>query len=429
MRIFKTGKEGAQILDREDALSGFRQRFYLLPKKIYMDGNSLGLLSQDAEAILHRLIDQWKKLGINGWLEAEPPWFGYAEELGKRQAALVGALPEEVVMTSSTTVNLHALVGTFYYPQGKRKKILADELNFPSDIYALKSQIESKGYDPERDLVLVKSRDGRMLEEEDIIRAMDDETALILLPGVLYRSGQLLDMAYLSKKAHEKGIPIGFDCSHSVGAVPHHFDRWDVDFAFWCNYKYMNNGPGGVASMFINKKHFSRKPSLAGWWGYRKDKQFNMSLNFEKANNAGGWQIGTPHLLSLAPLEGSLKIFHEAGMEKIREKSLNLTSYLIFLLKELGLTDSPYHFSIGSPLEEERRGGHVAIEHDDAARINKALKDRGIIPDFRYPNIIRLAPVALYNTFYEVWQVVEALKEIIEKGEHKKYGDVKEAVT
>ncbi len=151
--------------------------------------------------------------------------------------------------------------------------------------------------------------------------------------------------------------------------------------------------------MFIIKNIFSRKPSLAGWWGYRKDKQFNMSLDFEKANNAGGWQIGTPHLLSLAPLEGSLKIFHEAGMEKIREKSLNLTSYLIFLLKELGLTDSPYHFSIGSPLEEERRGGHVAIEHDDAARINKALKDRGIIPDFRYPNIIRLAPVALYNTF------------------------------
>ena len=306
---------------------------------------------------------------------------------------------------------------------------MADELNFPSDIYALKSQIESKGYDPERDLVLVKSRDGRTLEEEDIVRAMDNEIALILLPGVLYRSGQLLDMAYLSKKAHEKGIPIGFDCSHSVGAVPHHFDRWDVDFAFWCNYKYMNNGPGGVASLFINKKHFSRKPSLAGWWGYRKDKQFNMSLDFEKANNAGGWQIGTPHLLSLAPLEGSLKIFHEAGMENVRKKSLKLTSYLIFLIKEMGLTDSPYHFSIGSPLEEERRGGHVAIEHDDAARINKALKDRGIIPDFRYPNIIRLAPVALYNTFYEVWQVVEALKEIIEKGEHKKYGDVKEAVT
>jgi len=429
MTIFKTGKEGARALDREDTLSSFRERFYLLEKKIYMDGNSLGLLSRDAEGVLLRLLDQWKRLGINGWLDAEPPWFGYAEELGKRQAALVGALPEEVIITSSTTVNLHALVGTFYNPQGKRTKILADELNFPSDIYALESQIRLKGFDPNRNLVLVKSRDGRFLEEEDIVRAMNDEISLILLPGVLYRSGQLLDMAYLTKKAKEKDIPIGFDCSHSVGAVPHYFDKWDVDFAFWCNYKYMNNGPGGVASLFINKKHFSKRPSMSGWWGYRKDKQFDMSLVFEKAKGAGGWQIGTPHLLSLAPLEGSLKIFHEAGMEQIRGKSLKLTSYLIFLIKESGLTASPYHFSIGSPLEEKRRGGHIAIEHDDAARINKALKNRGIIPDFRYPNIIRLAPVALYNTFYDVWQVVEALKEIIDRKEHENYDFVKDAVT
>jgi len=354
MTIFKTGKEGARALDREDTLSSFRERFYLLEKKIYMDGNSLGLLSRDAEGVLLRLLDQWKRLGINGWLDAEPPWFGYAEELGKKQAALVGALPEEVIITSSTTVNLHALVGTFYNPQGKRTKILADELNFPSDIYALESQIRLKGFDPNRNLVLVKSRDGRFLEEEDIVRAMNDEIALILLPGVLYRSGQLLDMAYLTKKAKEKDIPIGFDCSHSVGAVPHYFDKWDVDFAFWCNYKYMNNGPGGVASLFINKKHFSKRPSMSGWWGYRKDKQFDMSLVFEKAKGAGGWQIGTPHLLSLAPLEGSLKIFHEAGMEQIRGKSLKLTSYLIFLIKESGLTASPYHFSIGSPLEEKK---------------------------------------------------------------------------
>ena len=429
MTIFKTGKEGAQILDREDALSDFRQRFYLLEKKIYMDGNSLGLLSEDAEEVLHRLIDQWKRMGINGWLEAKPRWYDYAEELGKRQSALVGALPEEVIISSSTTVNLHTLVGTFYHPQGKRRKILADELNFPSDIYALKSQIKLKGLDPNKNLILVKSRDGRFLEEEDIVRAMDDKTALILLPGVLYRSGQLLNIEYLTKKAREKGIPIGFDCSHSVGAVPHYFDRWDLDFAFWCNYKYMNNGPGGVASLFINKRHFSKGPSLAGWWGYRKDKQFDMSLDFEKAKGAGGWQIGTPHLLSLAPLEGSLKIFCEAGMEKIREKSVQLTSYLIFLIRLLGLTDYHYHFSIGSPLDKKRRGGHVAIEHDDAARINKALKNRGIIPDFRYPNIIRLAPIALYNTFYEVWQVVEALKEIIDRKEHDKIDYVKDIVT
>ena len=429
MILFKNSKEGAYALDREDPLSCFRKGFYLPPGKIYMDGNSLGLLSQDAEEVLLRLLDQWKGLGINGWLDAEPAWFDYAEELGRRQASLVGALPEEVVATSSTTVNLHTLVGTFYHPRGKKAKILADELNFPSDIYALESQIRLKGLNPRENLVLIKSRDGRFLEEEDIIEAMNDEVALVLLPSVLYRSGQLLNMEYLAQKAGERGILIGFDCSHSVGAVPHYFDRWGVDFAFWCNYKYMNNGPGGVASLYVNKKHFSESASLAGWWGYRKDKQFDMSLKFEKAEGAGGWQIGTPHLLSLAPLEGSLKIFQEAGINRVREKSLRLTSYLIFLLNERGLTVPPYNFRIGTPLEEKRRGGHVAVEHGDAARINKALKDRNIIPDFRYPNIIRFAPVALYNTFCEVWQVVEALREIIDRGEQERYGQVRDAVT
>jgi len=428
MSYLKSDREGAQLLDKKDKLAGFRKRFYVLPDTIYMDGNSLGLLSRDAEEAVCRVINQWKNLGINGWLDAQPRWYDYAEELGKRQSALVGAMSDEVIITSSTTVNLHSLVGTFYHPFGKRKKILADELNFPSDIYALKSYIESRGGHPDKDMVLVKSRDGRFLKEEDIVKAMGEEIALILLPGVLYRSGQLLDIAYLAKKAHEKGIPIGFDCSHSVGAVPHYFDQWGVDFAFWCNYKYMNNGPGGVASLFINKKHFSKKPALAGWWGYRKDKQFEMSLNFEKANHAGGWQIGTPHLLSMAPLEGSLNLFYEAGMDKIRKKSLQLTSYLIFLMNDMGLTGSPYDYTIGSPLEEKRRGGHVAVEHDDAGRINKALKNRGIIPDFRFPNIIRFAPIALYNTFNDVWQVVHALRDIIDKKEHESFRYERDAV-
>jgi len=245
MPVFKNSKEVAHALDKEDPLSCFRQRFYFPPGKIYMDGNSLGLLSHDAEGVLLRFLDQWKGLGINGWLDAEPAWFDYAEELGRRQASLVGAMPEEVVATSSTTVNLHTLVGTFYHPRGKKAKILADELNFPSDIYALESQIRLKGLNPRENLVLIESRDGRFLEEEDIIEAMNDEVALVLLPSVLYRSGQLLNMQYLAQKAGERDIPIGFDCSHSVGAVPHYFDRWGVDFAFWCNYKYMNNGPGG----------------------------------------------------------------------------------------------------------------------------------------------------------------------------------------
>ncbi len=426
---YKTSREFAIELDKKDSLNVFRERFYLLPAKIYMDGNSLGLLSRDAEKSLLKLLDQWKKLGIDGWLQAENPWFYYAEKLGAQMASLIGAKPEEVIITSSTTVNLHSLVGTFYQPVGKRRKILADELNFPSDIYALSSQIKLKGFNPKENLVLVKSRNGRFLREEDIVEMMSEEIALILLPSVLYRSGQLLDMEYLSNEAIKRRIMIGFDCSHSAGAMPHYFDQWGIDFAFWCHYKYMNNGPGGVAGLYINEKHLKSQAALTGWWGYRKDKQFDMSLTFEKANNAGGWQIGTPHLLSMAPLEGSLKIFQEAGINNVREKSLQLTGYMIGLLDRKGLTKKPYNYQIGSPVEEKRRGGHVAVEHPEAARINKALKDRGIIPDFRYPNIIRFAPVALYNTFEDVWQVVQALQDIIDNVEYKNYDEIRESVT
>jgi len=429
MANYKTSQEFAIELDKKDSLNAFRERFYLLPAKIYMDGNSLGLLSQDAENSLLKVLDQWKKLGINGWLQAENPWFYYAEKLGAQMASLLGAKPEEVIITSSTTVNLHSLVGTFYQPVGKKRKILADELNFPSDIYALSSQIKLKGINPKENLVLVRSRDGRFLKEEDIVEMMSEEITLILLPSVLYRSGQLLDMGYLSKEANKKGIIIGFDCSHSVGAMPHYFNQWGIDFAFWCHYKYMNNGPGGVAGLYINKKHLKAQAALTGWWGYRKDKQFDMSLTFEKAKTAGGWQIGTPHLLSMAPLEGSLKIFQEAGINNIRKKSLQLTGYMISLLEERGLTKKPYSYRIGSPKKEKRRGGHVAVEHPEAARINKSLKDRRIIPDFRYPNIIRFAPVALYNTFEDVWQVVQALQEIIDHEEYKKYDEIRDSVT
>lgn len=423
MTDFKAGQEGAMILDKEDSLAKFRERFFHLPEKIYLDGNSLGLMSKDGQDSLLKLLDQWKRLGIDGWMDEENPWFYYGEKLGELQAPLVGADKEEVVVTGSTTVNLHTLVGTFYQPRGSRTKILADQLNFPSDIYALKSQIKIKGLDPEENLVLVKSRNGRLIEEEDIIASMGDDIALILLPSVYYRSGQLLNMKLLAEKARKKSIPIGFDCSHSVGAVPHDLSSWGVDFAVWCNYKHMNGGPGATASLYVNKKHFSRTPSLAGWWGYRKDKQFDMDLDFVSADKAGAWQISSPQLLSTAPIEGALQIFKEAGIENVREKSLKLTSYLIFLLKEEGLLEPPYQYRVGTPLDIKRRGGHVAIEHKNAASIAKALKERGIIPDFRSPNIIRLAPVALYNSFCDVWQVSRALKEIIDEKEHEKHGN------
>lgn len=417
--------EYARRLDADDVLSSFRERFYLLPDAIYMDGNSLGLLSRDAERALLNALEDWKIRGIDGWTEANPPWFFLAEQLGALQAPLIGAKSEEVISTGSTTVNLHQLVATFFAPQGKRTKILADELNFPSDLYALQSQLQLRGLDSSEHLVLVKSRDGRLIDEADIIAAMTDEIALIVLPAVLYRSGQLLDIERLTAEAHKRGILIGFDCCHSIGAVPHHFDAWGVDFAFWCNYKYLNGGPGSTAGLYVNERHFGKRPGLSGWFGYRKDKQFDMVYDFEGAPDAGAWQIGTTHLFSTAPLLGSLAIFQEAGIERIRAKSLAMTSYMMRLLDAL---PPELGFAIGNPRAAERRGGHVCLEHDEAIRICKALKKRGIIPDFRFPNVVRLAPIALYTSFEDVWKTVQILREIVENKEYEQFAKEREVV-
>ncbi|MBU7016845.1 MAG: kynureninase [Theionarchaea archaeon] len=425
--VFEPDEDFAHEMDRKDPLQ-FRDQFYIPDKTIYMDGNSLGLLSKDAEESLLRVVTEWKTLGIKGWLEAESPWFYYAEKLGSKAAELVGASPEEVIVTGTTTVNLHSLVSTFYHPNGRKIKILADELDFPTDIYALKSQITLKGLNPDNHLALAPSEDGRTLNEEAIVKHMTEDIALVVLPSVLYRSGQLLDMPYLTEEAHKRGICIGFDCSHSVGVVPHSFDKWDIDFAFWCSYKYLNGGPGSTAFLYVNKRHFNKEPALPGWFGYVKEKQFDMSLQFEHAKSAGGWQISSPAILSTAPVEGALEITLKAGIENIREKSVKMTSYLMYLLDEL--SQEPYNFIIGTPRIPEKRGGHVAVEREkEAFRINEALKARGVVPDFRLPNIIRIAPIPLYNTYYEIWQVVHYLKEIIDSKEYECFSSQRKAIT
>ena len=425
---FELGEDYALQMDAEDPLAGYKDRFYHIPGKIYMDGNSLGLLSTDAEDALLKILDEWKTLGIGGWSEGEIPWITYAERLGAMESEIVGAEPEEVVVCGGTTVNLHALVATFYRPEGKRKKILADELNFPSDIYTLAAQIRLRGGDPDEDLILVESRDGRIVEEEDIVDAMSDEVALVLLPSVYYRSGQLLDMGSLTSEARNRNIPIGFDCSHSVGVVPHRFDDWGVDFAFWCNYKYMNGGPGATGSIYVNRRHFGRMPGLAGWFGNDRSTMFDMDLRFDPAGDASAWQIGTTTMLSTAPLEGAIRMINEAGIGNIREKSLKITGYLMHLIDET-LSDPPYNFSIGTPREPDRRGGHVGVEHGGAWRVNEALKARGVIPDFRPPNTIRLAPIPLYISYRDVWEVSRHLKAVIDNGEHEKFSKKRSVVT
>jgi len=426
---FSPDESFAFELDRTDPLRRFRERFFVLPGAVYQYGNSLGLLSRDAERTLFRVLDEWRTLGIRGWLEGKRPWFTFAEEMGAKAAPLVGAESGELVFTGTTTVNIHALVSTFYRPEGKRTRILADPLNFPTDLYALQGQVRSRGLDPEREIVLVPSEDGRTLDEAKIVEAMTDEVALVFLPTVLYRSGQLLDVQRLAAEARRRGIPIGFDASHSAGVVPHEFHRWGVDFAVFCSYKYMSGGPGCSAFLYLNERHFGLKPGLPGWFGYVKDKQFDMRLEFESAPSAGGWQISSPGVLGSSPIEGALDPILEAGIEAIREKSVRITSYLIDLI-DARLAGSPYDFRIGSPRDPRRRGGHVAVERgEEALRINEALKARGFVPDFRPPDVIRIAPAPLYTTYHEVWRAVQALKEIVDGREYERFSRERKAIS
>ncbi|WP_391117632.1 kynureninase [Psychrobacillus sp. L3] len=420
-----TTLENAKKLDGKDALKSFHDEFYIQQGTIYMDGNSLGLLSKRAEQSLLSTLDSWKKFGIDGWTQGEHPWFYFSETLSKMCAPLVGALEEEVIITGSTTTNLHQLIASFYHPKGKRTKILADELNFPSDLYAISSQLALHGYEAAENMKLVESRDGYTLDEADIIQAMTDDVALIVLPGVLYRSGQILNMKVLTEAAHEQGILICFDLCHSIGSVQHGLDEWGVDFAFWCNYKHLNGGPGATGGIYVNRKHFGQNPGLAGWFGSDKEKQFDLATQMTPATDAGAYQIGTPNILSAASLFGSLEMFAEAGIEAIRDKSLKLTDYMMYLIEEeLG----EYSFTIANPREEDRRGGHVFLVHDEAARICKALKEHHVIPDFRSPNGIRLAPVALYNTFEDVWNTVQILKEIMKEETYKRFENKRDVI-
>ena len=415
----------AKKLDEQDELKIYREEFYVQPGVLYMDGNSLGLLSKRAEQSLLTLLDSWKRYGIDGWTQGEHPWFYFSERLSEMCAPLIGAEKEEVIITGSTTTNLHQLIASFYKPTGARTKILADELNFPSDLYAISSQLSMHGFDAEDHMKFVKSRDGYMLTEENIIEAMTDDVVLIVLPSVLYRSGQILKMKALTKAAHERNILIGFDLCHSIGSVPHQLDEWDVDFAFWCNYKHLNGGPGSTGGLYVNRRHFGQKPGLAGWFGSDKEKQFDLSIKFTPASDASAYQIGTPNILSAAPLYGSLEMFAEVGIDTIRDKSLKLTDYMIFLIEE---ELSEYQFTIANPLDHDRRGGHIYLVHEEAARICKALKEHQVIPDFRSPNGIRLAPVALYNSFQDVWETVQILKEIMQEELYKKYENKRDVI-
>ncbi|CAG9566403.1 unnamed protein product [Danaus chrysippus] len=413
---YKDGLEYSTIMDNKDILAHFRQRFYVKEDNIYMCGNSLGLASKDAEKCILNAIEKWKTHGVQMWNVDRHKYYEHSKRLGGLMAKLVGADSDEVTVTGSTTVNIHQAIATFYKPTKKRFKILVDDTNFPTDRYAVDSQVILKGFTPKDAVKIVKAK-GRYVLEEDVISAMTEEVALVLLPAVYYNTAQLLDMRRISYAAKEKGILVGWDLSHAVGCTDIDLKCLDVDFAVWCTYKYLNGGPGSPAGLYINRKHFNLVPGLAGWWGNKIETQFLLRQQFEHRKDAGGWQIGTPHLLSMAGLEGSLKMFLEAGMSNIRKKSLEITGYLIFLV-ETKL--SAFGFTIGSPREENRRGGHVCVEHEQAYRISLALKTRGVTSDFREPNILRFTPAALYISYEDVYKMVDILMDIAKNETYKK---------
>ncbi|OTF02990.1 kynureninase, partial [Halorubrum sp. SD612] len=304
--------------------------------------------------------------------------------------------------------------------------VLVNELDFPSDHYAIRAQLRQRGVDPDEKLRVVPSRDGRTIDPRDVEAALaaHDDVGIVWMPTALYRSGQLFDVERIAAAAHEAGAYAGFDAAHSAGAVPHEFDEAGVDFAVWCTYKYLNAGPGSIGALYVAERHHGLTPALAGWWGHEKETQFEMNMTYTPADSAGAWQIGTPPLLAAAPLEGSVELLREAGIGRLREKSLALTDFLIALVD-----DRLPEVSVGTPREHDARGGHVALEHPDAERLSEALKDRGVVVDFRPPNVVRVCPAAPYTSFADVLEVVDEVEAILESGAHEAYATNEGGVT
>lgn len=419
---YSAEEDFARQSDASDPLREFRARFSLPTDAagqplIYFVGNSLGLMPQATRAAIEQELDDWARLGVDGHFDAATPWYSYHESVREPIARIVGARPNEVVCMNSLTVNLHLLMATFYRPAKGRTKILMEAPAFPSDTYAIKSQIAHHGLTPDEHLLVIKPRAGeetiRQEEIEETLRKQGGEIALVLFAGVNFFTGQLIDIPRITASAHEHGCLVGIDLAHAAGNVPLQLHDWEVDFAVWCSYKYLNSGPGAVGGAFIHERHATNRklPRLAGWWGNDPATRFRMQLEpeFIPVPSADAWQLSNPPILALAPLRTSLAIFDAAGgMKPLREKSECLTGYLEFLLDQI----PSRLFSVITPRQPNERGCQLSILVKEHPReLFQKLEAAGVKTDFREPNVIRVAPVPLYNSFHDVWRFARILAE------------------
>lgn len=426
MSEFNNSLEFAQELDRQDPLKDFRSMFYLPDfheKEVrYFTGNSLGLQPKTTQEYIQKELDAWSKYGVEGHFLAEKPWFAYHEFLTEKLAKVVGALPKEVVVTHSLTTNLHLLMVSFYAPKGKRTKILCEAKAFPSDQYALESQVKFHGLNVDEHLVEVAPREGEhLIREEDIlakIEELGDELAMVMIGGVNYYTGQLFDMKKITEAGHKVGAMVGFDLAHAAGNINLQLHDWGMDFAAWCSYKYLNSSPGGVSGMFVHERHEYKPelPRFAGWWGYDKETRFQMQPGFNPMKGAEGWQLSNAPVLGMAAHLASLDIFDQAGMDRIGEKRDKITAYLENVINAISEDNKEkVTFEIITPKDKTKRGAQLSIlAHGQGKALFDALSNEGVVADWREPNVIRIAPAPLYNSYEDCYWFGQLLQKAIQ---------------
>jgi kynureninase len=418
--IFHNTLQFAQELDTQDVLAKYREAF-IFPQHnnksvIYFTGNSLGLQPKTAKAYVDEVMLDWANLGVEGHFYAQKPWWDYQERFAEPLSKIVGAKPSEVTVMNTLTVNLHLLMVSFYRPSPKRYKIICEEKAFPSDQYMFQSQVDFHGFKPEDAIVEVKRREGEHnIRLEDIlakINEVGEELALVLLGGVNYYTGQVFDMKTITQAGHSVGATVGFDLAHAAGNIHLELHGWEVDFAAWCSYKYMNSGPGNASGCFIHEKHHhSSLPRFAGWWGHNKERRFKMEPKFEPINSAEGWQVSNASILSLAPYLASVELFAQVGMEALIAKRNQLTAYLEFILYEID-REVKGNFEVITPSNQEERGCQLSVFlHGEGRELFDYLMQNGVMVDWREPNVIRLAPVPFYCSYQDMFHFGQILKQ------------------